>query len=414
MAKIFHASLHGLSQAKDLALLTLDVGKTKWSDVDLEVSKSYLLIPQSSYLKKEYDQGWKIDDFMMEKSLGILSKRDSLVIGFKKDDVLKKITDFMNADISDIECAHHFDLPLQDNDKWDITKARVDAHRHFDCQSIRSISYRPFDSRSIYYSDALIARPNTRVMKHMAYDINQSLIIGRQGQAVDAHNWNVIFASSGMADQNIFRRGGGTVFSLYLYPKTEAEKIMGLSRHPNFSQDFLREINIRLGYTPTPENIFNYIYDISHSPGYRTRYAEFLKGDFPRIPITHDVDLFRRLDELGEQLVDLHLMKSPILNKISSPFINNGGACIVGHPPKYENGKVVINKQKDGFMDVPEAVWNFQVGGYQVCHKWLKDRKDRTLSQDDIGHYQKIVVALGQSIELMAKIDGAIPSWPIL
>jgi hypothetical protein len=80
---------------------------------------------------------------------------------------------------------------------------------------------------------------------------------------------------------------------------------------------------------------------------------------------------------------------------------------------KYENGKVVINKQKDGFMDVPEAVWNFQVGGYQVCHKWLKDRKGRTLSQDDISHYQKIVVALEQSIKLMAEIDVAIPSWPI-
>jgi hypothetical protein len=122
----------------------------------------------------------------------------------------------------------------------------------------------------------------------------------------------------------------------------------------------------------------------------------------------------RQLGELGEQLVNLHLMKSPILNQTSSPFINNGGGCIVdaGHP-KYENGKVVINKQKDGFMDVPEAVWNFQVGGYQVCQKWLKDRKGRTLSQDDIKHYQKIVVALGQSIDLMAKIDAAIPNWPI-
>jgi Type ISP C-terminal specificity domain len=64
-------------------------------------------------------------------------------------------------------------------------------------------------------------------------------------------------------------------------------------------------------------------------------------------------------------------------------------------------------------MDVPEAVWNFHVGSYQVCQKWLKDRKGRALSQDDIEHYQKIVVALGQSIELMAKIDAAIPNWPI-
>ncbi len=159
---------------------------------------------------------------------------------------------------------------------------------------------------------------------------------------------------------------------------------------------------------------FNYIYAIFHSPTYRSRYAEFLKGDFPRVPLTRNVDLFRQLGKLGEQLVNLHLMKSPTLDETTSQFSNNGGGCIVdaGHP-KYENGKVVINKQKDCFMDVPEAVWNFHVGGYQVCQKWLKDRKGRTLSQDDIEHYQKIVVALGQSIDLMAKIDAAIPNWPL-
>ena len=107
-------------------------------------------------------------------------------------------------------------------------------------------------------------------------------------------------------------------------------------------------------------------------------------------------------------------MKSPIFNEILSRFKGNGGVCIVdaGHP-KYESGKVIINKQKDGFMDVPEAVWNFHVGGYRVCQQWLEDRKGRTLSQDDIEHYQKIVVALGQSIDLMAKIDAAIPNWPL-
>lgn len=189
---------------------------------------------------------------------------------------------------------------------------------------------------------------------------------------------------------------------------------MGMEKRPNIAPKFLVKLEQKLGYTPTPEDIFHYIYAIFHSPNYRSRYAEFLKIDFPRVPLTRNVDLFRQLGELGEQLVNLHLMKSPILNKTSSAFIDNGGGCVVdaGHP-KYENGKVVINKQKDGFRYIHKAVWNFHVGGYQVCHKWLKDRKGRTLSQADIGHYQKIVVALGQSIDLMAKIDVAIPSWLI-
>jgi predicted helicase len=227
------------------------------------------------------------------------------------------------------------------------------------------------------------------------------------------HTW----VTDKLSDQHLASvrtKEGGVVLPLYLYPETEAERAMNLSRQPNFSQEFLKSITNHLGYIPTPEAIFFYLYAILHSPTYRSRYAEFLKGDFPRVPLTRDVDRFRQLGKLGEKLVNLHLMKSPILNQTSSPFINNGGGCIVdaGHP-KYENGKVVINKQKDGFMDVPEDVWNFHVGGYQVCQKWLKDRKGRTLSQDDIEHYQKIVVALEQSIDLMAKIDAAIPNWPI-
>ncbi|WP_228054527.1 type ISP restriction/modification enzyme [Gloeocapsopsis crepidinum] len=81
--------------------------------------------------------------------------------------------------------------------------------------------------------------------------------------------------------------------------------------------------------------------------------------------------------------------------------------------PKYQQGDVIINKKGDRFTGVPENVWNFYVGGYQVCQKWLKDRKGRTLSDEDILHYQRIVVALQETIELMAKIDAAIPSFPI-
>src|ERR1700730_7282806 len=68
-----------------------------------------------------------------------------------------------------------------------------------------------------------------------------------------------------------------------------------------------------------------------------------------------------------------------------------------------------------GFHGVPEVVCNFRIGGYQVCVKWLKDRKGRTLSEDDIAHYQKIVVALAETIRLMQEIDEVIEEhggWP--
>lgn len=209
-------------------------------------------------------------------------------------------------------------------------------------------------------------------------------------------------------------KGGESLFPLYIYSETQAEREMGIVRSPNLSQTFLKAISALLDYIPTPEAIFYYIYAIFHSPTYRTRYAEFLKIDFPRVPLTSNKALFEQLSEIGEELVSLHLMKSPKLNAASIQFTEQGGNCVVdaGHP-KYTDGKVVINKKGDRFINVPENVWNFYVGGYQVCQKWLKDRKGRTLSQEDITHYQRIVVALSETIRLMEDIDRTIPNFPI-
>ena len=206
-------------------------------------------------------------------------------------------------------------------------------------------------------------------------------------------------------------RGAATVFPLYLQPERDSIK---KEIRFNFSEEFLTEITNKLGYTPTPEAIFYYIYAIFHSPTYRTRYAEFLKIDFPRVPLTSDDNLFRQLAKHGEALVALHLMKSPKLDQPITQFIENGGDSLVdaGHP-KYADGNITINKKGDKFTDIPESVWNFYVGGYQVCHKWLKDRKGRQLSPADIQHYQKIVIALSETMEIMKAIDAAIPSFPI-
>ena len=136
-----------------------------------------------------------------------------------------------------------------------------------------------------------------------------------------------------------------------------------------------------------------------------------MKIDFPRLPLTTDRELFRQLCALGAELVALHLLES-----VDAPpawnLQTDGAALFQNHEvaagfPKYEDGKVFINKTTY-FKGVPEPVWNFHIGGYQVCHKWLKDRKARTLSTEDITHYGKIVVALGETIRLMAEIDETI------
>ena len=164
----------------------------------------------------------------------------------------------------------------------------------------------------------------------------------------------------------------------------------------------------------TPEDIFHYAYAVFHSPGYRSRYAEFLKIDFPRLPLTGTLELFRALARLGGELTALHLLESPKLAQPITEFI--GGRNPEVEKVSWTSNTVWVDKaQTTGFLGVREPVWNFHIGGYQVCQKWLKDRKSRRLSADDIAHYHKIVIALAETIRLMAEIDKVIEKhggWP--
>lgn len=162
----------------------------------------------------------------------------------------------------------------------------------------------------------------------------------------------------------------------------------------------------------SPEDIFFYAYAIFHSPTYRSRYAEFLKIDFPRLPLTNSLKLFRALGAKGAELVALHLMESPKLNDFITEFPQKGDNIVEKVQYTDKDKRVWINKAQY-YSGVPKAVWEFHIGGYQVCEKWLKDRKGRKLSYEDIQHYQKIVVALKETIRLMDEIDRLIPSWPI-
>jgi hypothetical protein len=217
-------------------------------------------------------------------------------------------------------------------------------------------------------------------------------------------------------------------------------------RTPNLSPAFIAEMEGKLGlrFRPIqrvdgvdgvdgefgPEDVFHYIYTILHSPTYRARYAEFLKIDFPRVPLTGDVGLFWALAGLGRELVGLHLLESPAVNGFITRYPVPGDNRVEKGYPQYtietgrdvppvetfrrnvSTGRVHINKTQY-FEGAPQEVWEFHVGGYQVLEKWLKDRRGRQLSYDDLTHYQRVVAALKRTMDLMGEIDGVIPGWPI-
>ena len=215
------------------------------------------------------------------------------------------------------------------------------------------------------------------------------------------------------------------LFPLYLYP-TEGEMQFKEGRRPNLNPEFVEAFSEKLELkfvedgkgdlkeTFGPEDIFNYAYAVFHSPTYRLRYAEFLKIDFPRLPFTSNKELFKALAAKGAELVSLHLMESPLLEKLYTQVKFDIPGSGVVEKVRYDEKaqRVYINKEQY-FEGVTPAVWNFHIGGYQVCKKWLKDRKGRTLTYDELTHYQKVIVALKETIRLMAEIDGLIPGWPV-
>lgn len=217
-----------------------------------------------------------------------------------------------------------------------------------------------------------------------------------------------ILVTTEVVDKTILSsKDNANVFPLYLY----ADNMGALTKTPNLDKEIWGKINAAVGFETTPEQVFNYIYAVLHTPEYRERYKEFLKIDFPRIPYPKDGDTFNRLAEIGHHLIEVHLLKDPATQNMFSP---NATFPVAGSGRvdclKFENGRVSINDTQY-FDNVPETAWNFFIGGYQPAQKWLKDRKTRVLADDDIQHYQSIIIALMETSRLMAELSAMSSEW---
>ncbi|BDA71709.1 adenine specific DNA methyltransferase [Calothrix sp. PCC 7716] len=409
---IYHLDLWGNTNTKLKWLSQNNFSNINWNSLTPRLPFC-LFYPQNNDITLEYENYWKITEIMPLNSIGIKTHRDHFVIDFDELELYKRIQKFRNLKFTNDEIKIQY--LLKDTRDWKLNDNRLSLAKIQNWEKyLTKCLYRPFDKRAYYYHDFVVEHPKNDVMQHMLED-NLCFLTNRQIK-IDSiyHTW----VTDAPVDCHLLETANAAMyaFPLYLYQRDTSSKksIFTEYKRPNLSDNFLSAITCKLSYTPTPEAIFYYIYAIFHSPSYRTRYADSLKTDFPRVPLTSNNELFCQLAEYGEELVALHLMKSPNLDKHITKFVESKGNRAVdpGHP-KYSNGAVTINKLEDKFTGVPEEVWNFHVGGYQVCQKWLKDRKGRRLSDEDIQHYQRIVVALKETIALMKKIDDAIPGFPI-
>ena len=432
---IFHADLWGTRELKYKTLTQKSVNTLAYSCINPN-SPFYFFVPRSEINRDEYEVGWKINDIMETNVTGIVTARDEFVIDIERKDLLARIEEFRNLKIKDGKIRKKYfqgkgspKYPDGDSRGWKMSRARIKVHDDKKWKErVVPILYRPFDVRFIYYTDWMVDWPRPEVMRHMIEKKNIGLIIVRQ---VAEGVFNHVFVTRHIVESRITvsNKGIGFILPFYLCAEKGTDLFQMLNNNGqscNLSKSILEFISnkLHLRFIPEglgdldttfgPEDVINYVYSIFHSPSYRIRYAEFLKTDFPRLSLTTSLDLFRALAKLGGELVALHLMESPKLDKYLTKFVGDTKDEI--EKVEYSEKTVWIDKDKTtGFKGVPENVWNFHIGGYQVCEKWLKDRKGRKLSKDDIEHYQKIVVALNETIKIMAKIDKVIDvhgGWP--
>ena len=401
--KVFHSERWGLRRSKYEWLLGNDTKTIEWREITPK-SPFYLFIPMEEAFLEAYNKHPSITDILPTNSIGIVTSRDDFAIDFDRQPLVGRIKVFRDKELSDEVITQTF--KLKDKANWNVAKAREAVSKDDNWEeAVTQILYRPFDIRWIFYHDKVIERPRKEVMHHMTKE-NFGLITRRQ--MLPNRPCNYAFVSDKMISDGVIRsdnKGGESLFPLYLYPtKGDMFHQESQERKPNLNPKLVESLTEVYHKEPTPEEIFCYIYGILYSNVYRSKYAEFLKIDFPKVPFTKNYELFKTIGKYGSKLVDLHLMKSAELNNPIVKF-QGGGDYGVRKVRYEETGKQVYINDSQYFEGIEREVWEYQIGGYQVLDKWLKGRKGRKLSLDDIKHYCQIATALEKTIKIQRDID---------
>ncbi len=468
--RVLRADLRGSRDAKYATLAATDAQETRW--LELDGSAPHFFFAEKDFGRQtEYDKYTSVTVAFSVWQNGLKTDRDALFLDFDRSALLERMRAFYSK--AAMEPSFMEAYGLRESSSYDILARREKTKFNEAC--VRRCLYRPFDVRWLYYNTSLTSRPAWEVMQHVVAGGNLGIVTTRQS----TDPWDLLCTRDVCGHKSCAAYDINSLFPLYLYVVEEkgAQRRLDDASHwptgkdgrtPNLSPKFAAEMEQKLGLKfvseqpsdsviPSersesrnlarktrpldsargdkqellfgPEDVFNYIYAIFHSPTYRKRYAEFLKIDFPRVPLTSDKRLFWKLVALGRELVALHLLESEEVDFLETTFPKKGSDMVENvryvepgvllaavepgaHHSAKSKGRVYINS--DQYFDgVKPEWWEFHIGGYQVLQKWLKDRKGRKLSNDDITHYQRVVVAIKETIRLMSEIDKAIPKWPI-
>jgi hypothetical protein len=406
--RIFHDDLWGKRLDKYRSCMKYEFGKTPWQQV-FPNTPYYFFVPRIELHREEYEKGLLISSIFKDNVTGIVTARDMLSINFDEKNLLDVIREFKELSIPDKEISEKYNA--KDNYQWKLSAQRkISSGRAIDKTLVKNVLYRPFDQRKIYYDGDIVFRIREKLMRHILHDKgNISLITTR----LTKDDWSILASDVISGHKAVSRYDIGYVFPLYLYsfpddkkPKStlidDDDPFKGKEQIENFAPAFRQFIDEKYGHHYEPEEILSYIYAILYSPTYRQKYVEFLKIDFPRIPFVDDRRTFEKLAALGWQLVQAHLLRDiPATFKVDV----TKGSDTVEKPVYAAPQQRLYFNAAQYFAPVPEDVWNFHIGGYQVLDKYLKSRKGRELSLDEKENIINMVKVLRFTIDLMQEID---------
>lgn len=385
LGTVSFAELYG-TRRKKFDLLANEV---KWKKIT-GTAPNHFFVPKDFGLQDDYDGLIAVDELFIQFNSGMQTKRDKFVYHFEKRDIETTLEDLVSKTDEALRAKYQL---REDGRDWTVAEARDDIENSKG--SLSQVLYHPFDKRETWYSGktkGFMAYPRAPLMLNMLKE-NRAFISIRNSRR---GNTNCFFISDALIDKDaISPFDNSRFFPLYLYHDDG-------TRTPNFKPNVLNVLTKHLKNEYKPEDILDYIYAAVYSPKYREKYKEFLKIDYPRVPVPIDDAEFMKLGKFGKELRELHLMTSRLLNDYKTTYPVSGSDEV--EKLRFDNQKVWINA-KQYFGNVPDVAWNFYIGGYQPAQKWLKDRKGRKLNSEDIEHYQKIIKILIETNKIMAQID---------
>ena len=402
--RVCHHELFGLRQSK---YDWLDSKQFQTGDYqELSPGSPFYLFRPEAAGNEHYLQWQSLPNIFPVNSVGIVTARDNVVIQDSVQDVLVAVNRYISCDLHAAKSVYKLKTKAQEV-KFQKIQSSIASSDLID-NNVKPILIQPFSNRYIFFSgnkNKLLERSRFEIMKHMLQD-NLGLVINKREEMNIP--WGHVFVTNTIVEHvALSPKTISYLFPLYLYPDEHKDDI--------FASDE-REYNIASGLLDRfsrqwpqfqPEQLFYYVYAVLHSNQYRARFAQYLRMDFPRIPFTDDYELFGLLAGYGKELADIHLLKSPRLNTPIAKYQGSGSNDLVEFI-KYEDKSIVqINPDKH-FEGITPELWNYHIGGYQVLHKYLKDRKGKTLANPI--HYCRMATALALTIQMRGDIDRVIVS----